>query len=277
MTSSMPGPPSRKSPRPAAVRFIRPRRPMRSRVTRSRAYAPQAASGAAHRAACCNSRASARRKLTRSSHYAAPPARRALRRGTRRLRFGAGRCAAGLHARQRRQAARRGVRPGRHHQHLHRRRRRQCQPAADRQRAGARLFDAAAVADDRRAAQAGLCARAACQRRGRDLPAVLHSRRGDQSRPISLRRQHDGGDRDGDRRRLCPARQPRTRSSSPATRPASRCTATCRSASRCAPAIPSWSRSGGSSRARRSASRYFICFARNSCVRLQARSAAALR
>ena len=71
--------------------------------------------------------------------------------------------------------------------------------------------------------------------------------------------------------------------------------ATCRSIIRCAPATPSWSRSGGSnyppvvpakartqptavwSRLRDSAdAAHFICLARNSCVRLQARSAASL-
>ena len=39
--------------------------------------------------------------------------------------------------------------------------------------------------------------------------------------PVSLRRQHDGGERDCDRRRLCPARL-KTTSSSPATSPVSR-------------------------------------------------------
>jgi len=34
-----------------------------------------------------------------------------------------------------------------------------------------------------------------------------HPRRGHQSGPVSLRRQHDGGDRDCNRRQLCPARQ----------------------------------------------------------------------
>ena len=39
-----------------------------------------------------------------------------------------------------------------------------------------------------------------------DLPAVLHPRRGDHAGAVSLRRRHDGGEGDRDRRRLCPAR-----------------------------------------------------------------------
>ena len=54
--------------------------------------------------------------------------------------------------------------------------------------------------------QAGLRARTVGQRRGRGLPAVLHSRRSDDARPISLRRQHDGGNGDRDCRRLRAAR-----------------------------------------------------------------------
>ena len=53
-------------------------------------------------------------------------------------------------------------------------------------RAGARHHHAAARAADRRAAQAGLRARTACDGGGRDLPAVLHPRRGDHARAISV-------------------------------------------------------------------------------------------
>ena len=71
---------------------------------------------------------------------------------------------AALHARYRRQAAHRGVRPGRHHQHLHRRCRRQCQSAAGRH-VPARGFTTQQLSQsDHRAAQARLRARAARQR-----------------------------------------------------------------------------------------------------------------
>ena len=72
------------------------------------------------------------------------------------------------------------------------------------------ILDAAALATDRRAAQAGLRARAACDGGGRDLPAVLHPRRGDHAGAVSLRRRHDGGEGDRDRRRLCAARLKKT-------------------------------------------------------------------
>jgi hypothetical protein len=43
--------------------------------------------------------------------------------------------------------------------------------------------------------------------RDRGLPAVLHSRRGQPAGPIPVRRQHDGGNRSRDRRRLWAARR----------------------------------------------------------------------
>ena len=58
--------------------------------------------------------------------------------------------------------------------------------------------------------------RAACRDRGRDLSAVLHSRRGDAAGPVSLRAEHDGGDRGGDRRRLHAARLSLRRQDRPA-------------------------------------------------------------
>ena len=147
----------------------------------------------------------------RSCDRAAAGGRRTLCRGAGRLRLRAAppRLPAArttLHARCRRQAARRRVRPGRHHQQLHRRRRRQGQSAADRRGPGARAHQPAARGAIADTAQARLRARAARERRGRNLSAVLHPRRGDDARPISLRRQHDGGDRGRDRRRFCAAR-----------------------------------------------------------------------
>ena len=89
---------------------------------------------------------------------------------------------AGLHARCRRQAAHHRVRPGRHLQQL----RRSMPAATSTCRWSAACRRAASPPssrqDDRRAAQARLRARAARHGRGRNLPAVLHPRRGDHAR-----------------------------------------------------------------------------------------------
>ena len=229
----------------------RSRRPRRVPLAGERAGTDGTRNGRCKSLTCCNTcRRRPRQRepsLQRSAaRAAAAPSDRALRGGACQLCLGLALPAAALHARCRRQIARRGVRPGRHYQHLHRRCRRQCEPAADRHRAGARHHHAAAVATHRRAAQAGLRARAACDGRGRDLPAVLHPRRGDHAGAVSLRRRHDGGEGDRDRRRLCAARLQADRRTDPQrARPADQVRRAAQ-LSACAPATPCWSRSGGS-------------------------------
>ena len=80
-------------------------------------------------------------------------------------------------------------------------------PAADRRGAGARAAprSSSPQRSPTRLKQ-GYVREPHVTRRGRNLPAVLHPRRGDHARPISLRAEHDGGDGGRDRRRLCAAR-----------------------------------------------------------------------
>ena len=72
----------------------------------------------------------------------------------------------------------------------------------------------------RRALAQRLYPPALCRRRGRGLPAVLHSRRGGGSRPVSVRAEHDRRKRGGHRRRLLAPRQDATASPSPTPMPA---------------------------------------------------------
>ena len=102
-----------------------------------------------------------------------------------------------------------------------------------------------------RAAQAGLCARAACDGGDRE-PTGRSSSSARSPRPanIRLRAQHDGGERRRGRRRVFAARQEADGRVHPQRAAASVLPATCRSIIRCSPATPSSSRSGGSSRLR---------------------------
>ncbi len=111
-----------------------------------------------------------------------------------------------LHARQRRQAPHRGVRPGHAVQQLHRR------------RAGAVTMPLIGAVEARGLTTAQLAGAIAgrlrsgyhprSERRGRDrdLPAVLRARRGHLPGPVSLRAEHDGRERHRHRRRLHAAR-----------------------------------------------------------------------
>ena len=96
-----------------------------------------------------------------------------------------------LPARCRRQAARRGLRPGRPHQYLRDRCRRLDHHAADRLGAGARPHAGGPGRRHHRQAAQRLYPRALGGGRDRGLPAVLHPRRGCGARPISLRAEHD--------------------------------------------------------------------------------------
>ncbi len=99
-----------------------------------------------------------------------------------------------------------GVRTGGPDQHVYRRCHRQDRDAADRRGLGARMHHRAAQPRDRRSAAQRIRARAPRRGGGRGLSALLHPRRGDRARPLSLRPQYDGRDGRGDRRRLHPAR-----------------------------------------------------------------------
>ena len=115
---------------------------------------------------------------------------------------------AALHARCRRPFAHRGVRTGRHFQFLHRRCRRQCEPAADRHGAGARLYDTAtgAAAISERLKQGFVREPHVSVEVEAYRPFFILGEVTDAG-PVSLRRQHDGGNGDRDCRRLCPARR----------------------------------------------------------------------
>ena len=151
-----------------------------------------------------------------------------------------------LPARCRRQAARRGLRPGRPHQYLRDRCRRLDHHAADRLGAGARPHPGGARRRDHRPTAQRLYPRTFGGGRDRSLPAVLHPRRGRRPGPVSLRSQHDASRA----RSPSPAASRRapgaTASRSPTPMLPGRRATSCRPARRSAPAIPSWSANAGS-------------------------------
>ena len=151
----------------------------------------------------------------------------------------------GLSSRCRRQVARRGLRPGRPHQHLRDRCRRLDHHAADRLGAGARPHARRPCGGDLREASQRLYPRALGRRRNRSLPAVLHPRRSRSARAISLCAQHDGRERGRHRRRLLAARR-RDRVTVTHTDASGRAASWCRPVPRSVPATPCSSASAGS-------------------------------
>ena len=148
----------------------------------------------AYRAVCCwccwrpcrlRAARAGRRPITRRRPQ--PPAVPMPRRGLRRASYGR----AILQSRHRRSRARLRVRPGRREQFLFRRCRGLREYRADRTGRGTRADGAGPRGGGRRAAARRFRPRSACQCRGRSLSAVLHSRRGQRARPISLSARHD--------------------------------------------------------------------------------------
>ena len=139
---------------------------------------------------CCGFRRRRHRRASRqfcriASAALTPPVPSSMRRAD------AGGLRHRLSARCRRQAAGRGLRPGRSHQYLRDRCRRLHHHAADRFGAGAGTNARGPRRRHHRQAAQRLYPRAVGRGRDRGLPAVLHPRRSRGPRPISLRAQHD--------------------------------------------------------------------------------------
>ena len=143
-------------------------------------------------------------------------------------------------------SSRRGVRPGRHHQQLHRRRRRQGQPAVDRRGDGARLSPTSNWRTrSPRGSSKVIVREPHVSVEVETYRPFFHPRRSDDAGTISLRRQHDRGNGDRHRRRLCAARVQDDGGAHAQGRRAADSARKCRSIIPCAPATPSSSRSGG--------------------------------
>ena len=186
-----------------------------------------------------------RRRHQRAAHDVCGLTARRLRACARHL-CGARRACVrrGLSSRCRRQAARRGLRPGRPHQHLRDRCRRLDHHAADRLGAGARPHAAGLAAEITAKLRSGYIRDPSVAVEIRPIGRSSSSVRS--RRPANtLRAQHDRRERGRDRRRLLAARQARPRHTHPyrCLRPAR---SWCRSAPRSAPAIPCSSASAGS-------------------------------
>lgn len=119
------------------------------------------------------------------------------------------RCERALSARQRRQAARDGFRPARSQRRIRGGRERQHCHSAHTAGCSARPHHKRTSGKHRRRARTHAAAQSERQRSGDGVPALFHSRRGDEGGAISLRQRNDGAKRCRNRGWLFLSRQTR--------------------------------------------------------------------